>query len=492
MNDLQLKEGPLSLEAFSIALGGRCLLEGSDFTPPRGSSTVIVGPTGAGKSVLLRAIAGLLPLGTFTLGGSMRLHGFPAYTRGRKSRHGTWARVMSRGLVFVPAESAQAMNPSLTLEHNRRLLAPEARAMIEKRLEEYFGLDFGAFARLYPDEASGGELQRITLMILLSRPGELVLLDEPTVNLDRALRRRFADFLNAEILRDRARTVLMASHDLDFVQSLQLDDAYALESARLVHLDGVPRANGFRKAPARKPGGAGVILDDVSQRYFKRGIFGERTFTAFNGLSLQLDRSTVYGITGPSGCGKSSMIKAILRLIDGTAGSIRMDGEDLVALKRRERGSDPAAFIPFRRKMAVVQQDSRFAFFPDLRIRDSFRHIEAGRGGAGSIDRAVLSKYLAQVGLKDSHLDAFPRSLSSGEMKRMDIARALAAKPEVLLLDEPFAHIDFDTRAKVMAAISGYLAESAALLVVVTHEDFDLRYFIERNFDFPQLVGQEG
>ena len=128
--------------------------------------------------------------------------------------------------------------------------------------------------------------------------------------------------------------------------------------------------------------------------------------------------------------------------------------------------------------------------FRSMRIRDSFRQIEAGLG-VGSIDRAGLAKYLEMVGLTNAHLDAFPRSLSSGEMKRMDIARALAAKPEVLLLDEPFAHIDFDTRAKVMRAISGDLAENATILVAVTHEDFDLRYFIERNHDFPELVGQQ-
>ena len=124
----------------------------------------------------------------------------------------------------------------------------------ERRLQEYFGLDFSAFARLYPDEVSGGELQRITLMILLSRLGELVLLDEPTVNLDRTLRRRFIDFLNAEILRDEDKTVLMASHDLDFIQSLEIKDAWALEAAHLVHLDSIPRTNGFKKTPSRKPG----------------------------------------------------------------------------------------------------------------------------------------------------------------------------------------------------------------------------------------------
>ena len=71
----------------------------------------------------------------------------------------------------------------------------------------------------------------------------------------------------------------------------------------------------------------------------------------------------------------------------------------------------------------------------------------------------------------------------------MDIARALTAKPDILLLDEPFAHIDFDTRLNVMKVISDYLASHATILVVVTHEDFDLRYFIEKNYDFPELVG---
>jgi peptide/nickel transport system ATP-binding protein len=480
---------PVSLQGFSIFLGERPLVTGVDFAPARGSSSVVIGPTGVGKSVLLKSIAGLLPARTFRLGGSMRVQGIEAYVQGRKTRHARWSEIMERGLVFVPAESAQAMNPALTLEQNRRLLAPDSRALMERRLEQYFGLDFGSFARLYPDEVSGGELQRITLMILLSRQGDLVLLDEPTVNLDRNLRRRFIDFLNAELLPSRDNTVLMASHDLDFIQALALDEAYGLQDAQLRHLAAIPRANGFQKPEARKAPAEGLALRDLSQSYFKRGIFGERSFRAFTGLSIEFGRSIIYGITGPSGCGKSSMIKAILRLLDGTRGDILLDGEDLVRLKPRERGRDPGAFRSFRRKMTVAQQDSRFAFFPDRRIRDSFRYIAELQGGPGSFDREELLARLEQVGLSSVHLDAHPRSLSSGEMKRIDIARALAAKPEVLLLDEPFAHIDFDTRAKVMRAISDYMAENATILLVVTHEDFDLRYFVEKSYDFPELVG---
>jgi peptide/nickel transport system ATP-binding protein len=482
-------KAPVSLQGFSIFLGERPLIREVDFTPPRGGSSVIVGQTGVGKSVLLKTIAGLLPAGTFRLEGSMRVQGIEAYVNGRKTAHARWSKIMGRGLVFVPAESAQAMNPSLTLEQNRRLLAPESRALIERRLRDYFGLAFGSFARLYPDELSGGELQRITLMILLSRQGDLVLFDEPTVNLDRNLRRRFIDFLNAEILPSRENTVLMASHDLDFIQALTLDEAYGLENARLRCLTRIPRANGFQKRQVGKSSAEGLVLRGLSQSYFKRGIFGERSFKAFTGLSVKFGRSIIYGITGPSGCGKSSMIKAILRLLDGTRGEILLDGKDLVRLKPRERGRDPGAFRAFRRKIAVTQQDSRFAFFPDRRIRDSFRYIAEMQGGAGSFDREQLLANLEKVGLSSVHLDARPRSLSSGEMKRIDIARALAAKPEVLLLDEPFAHIDFDTRAKVMRAISDYMAGNETILLVVTHEDFDLRYFVEKSYDFPRLVG---
>ena len=484
-----MKAAPISLNGFSIFLGERPLVREIDFAPAYGSSSVVIGQTGVGKSVFLKTIAGLLPARTFRLEGSMRVQGIDAYVNGRKTRHAHWSKIMNRGLVFVPAESAQAMNPALTLEQNLRLLAPDSRPLIERRLKDHFKLAFGSFARLYPDEVSGGELQRITLMILLSRQGDLVLLDEPTVNLDRNLRWHFISFLNKEILPARDKTVLMASHDLDFIQALRLDDAYSLEGAHLQHLASIPRANGFQKPEAKKSPAQGISIRDLSQSYFKRGIFGERTFKAFTGLSIEFGRSTIYGITGPSGCGKSSMIKAILRLLDGTRGEILFDGEDLVRVKPRERGRDPSAFRAFRRKMAIAQQDSRYAFFPDRRIRDSFRHIAEVQGGPGSFDREELLRHLSKVGLSSVHLDAHPRALSSGEMKRIDIARALAAKPEVLLLDEPFAHIDFETRAKVMRAISDYMAENATILLVVTHEDYDLRYFVEKSYDFPELVG---
>lgn len=482
---------PVSLRDFSIQLGGRTLLSSSNFEPVAGGSTVIIGPTGTGKSVFLKAIAGILPNGIFHFDGSMSVNGIAAYSSGRKTSHSSWEQIMRSGLVFVPAESAQAMNPALTLEQNINLIAPGMMSVVARRLAQYFNLDLASFARLYPDEVSGGELQRVTIMTLFSRPGKLILLDEPTVNLDRNLRQRFAEFLNSEILNDRDKTILMASHDLDFIRALRMDESWALGSGKLERIMTIPESDGFNK-PVRTPSAGGSLaLTRVSQKYFKRGIFGERPFIAFSGLNVTFERSVVYGITGPSGCGKSSMIKAILRLMDGTKGTIVLDGTDLVTLKPDEQGWDPAPFKPFRKRLAVVQQDSRYSFFPDLKIADSFRHICPFDHDASGLPLG-LADNLERVGLTRLHLEAYPHSLSSGEMKRMDIARALTAHPEVLLLDEPFAHIDFETRSRVMHAISSYLATHDTILIVVTHEDFDLRYFVDVNHDFPEIVDQAG
>ncbi len=477
---------PVQLENFSIYLGKRCMLKDCNLTFEEASSTVIMGITGTGKSVFLKSIAGILSTQLFTFEGTMKVNGIAGYVDGKKLDFETWSSIEQSGVMFIPAETAMVMNPSLTLDQNLSLLAPGCREVIVDRLKNYFSMDFEEFARKYPDELSGGEMQRVTLMILLSRKGNLILLDEPTVNLDRDLRKKFVEFLNKEILSDKTKTFLMVSHDVDFIKRLTLSKTCILRDQQIQEYV-VPEMESYEKPEAKKGAeGTAIELKDVAQTYMKRGLFGERLFSAFKGLSLKFERSTIYGVTGPSGCGKSSMIKAILRLMDGTSGQILMEDSDLVALKPKENGHDPKDFKPFRKRMTVVQQDSRFSFFPDLTIRKSFEQI-AAQGNGETVEDLIVN--LKKVGMKEENLDETPNQLSSGEMKRMDIARALTAKPDILLLDEPFAHIDFDTRLQVMKAIQEYLAEHATILVIVTHEDFDLQYFVEKNYDFPELVG---
>lgn len=233
-----MSASPVLVKNFSVHLKDRLLFDIDQFEPVAGTSTVITGTTGSGKSVFLKTLAGLL-YGPFTMAGGMKIHGIDAYVDGRKTSLETWRNILHVGLTFVPAETAQAMNPALSLEQNLKIICPEAQDLVERRLKEFFNLDFTRYAKQYPDEVSGGELQRITLMILLSRKADLVLLDEPTVNLDRQLRKRFITFLNDEIL-GKGKTILMASHDLDFVRALHLDVILRLENQKLITQDKLP------------------------------------------------------------------------------------------------------------------------------------------------------------------------------------------------------------------------------------------------------------
>jgi ABC-type glutathione transport system ATPase component len=163
---------PLVLENFSVALGERLLFDIEYFAPEPGSSTAIVGKTGSGKSVLLRALSGLCPQALLC----RRLHEPPRPRRlpgGRKTSRDTWRAIMASGLVYVP-ESAQSLNPALTIEQNQRLLAPEAGQA--RRAPPAGALPHRVRPLrppVYPDEMSGGELQRITIYSLgaQGRPG---------------------------------------------------------------------------------------------------------------------------------------------------------------------------------------------------------------------------------------------------------------------------------------------------------------------------------
>ena len=477
----------VEFDNFSITLGERYLLKTTNLKFEKGSSNIIVGQTGSGKSVLLKTIAGVLPLNTFKYFGDLKINNFQAYNNGKKAKRKIWHSIEKSGLAFIPAETAQVMNPSLTLEQNLSVIAPNSKELISDQLLKYFSMDFKNFARNYPDELSGGQMQRITLMILLNRPSSIILLDEPTVNLDRDLRSQFAIFLNEEILDDTSKTLIMVSHDLDFISKLNYSYLYELRDGVIekteidkIRID-VDKKNDIELKETENK----IVFVNVSQTYIKRTVLSEKKFVAFKDLSFQLYESVIYGITGPSGCGKTSVVKAILRLLNGTKGCILYSEEDLVALKPNETGKDPEEFKLYREKMSIVQQDSRFSFIPDLKLRDSIQEIIKYHKDTTMED---LIENMEKVGLSAVYLDKFPQNFSSGEIKRLDIALALSFKPKLLVLDEPFAHIDIETRSIIMNFIKEFITQNKLFLIIITHEDFDLKYFVEKNFDFETLV----
>ena len=136
----------VEFDNFSIALGERYLLKTTNLKFEKGSSNIIVGQTGSGKSVLLKTIAGVLPLNTFKYFGDLKINNFQAYNNGKKAKRKIWHSIEKSGLAFIPAETAQVMNPSLTLEQNLSVIAPNSKELISDQLLKYFSMDFKNFS----------------------------------------------------------------------------------------------------------------------------------------------------------------------------------------------------------------------------------------------------------------------------------------------------------------------------------------------------------
>ena len=194
-----------------------------------------------------------------------------------------------------------------------------------------------------------------------------------------------------------------------------------------------------------------IELDHVSRQYGAR--------KAVDDLSLSVERGELFVLIGPSGSGKSTALKLINRLIEPSAGTIRIDGEDVRQL----------APEMLRRRIGYVFQS--ISLFPHWTVERNIATVPEllGWPKAKMLDRAHELLTLLKLD-PDRFRDKYPHELSGGEQQRVGVARALAARPDILLMDEPFGALDPITRAALQDEIARIHAESGTTIVFVTHD----------------------
>ena len=182
-------------------------------------------------------------------------------------------------------------------------------------------------------------------------------------------------------------------------------------------------------------------------------------FTVVDDLSLSVPQGAFCVLLGPSGCGKSTTLRMINRLVDFDGGAIRVGGENVRAV----------APEVLRRRIGYVIQSN--GLFPHWRVADNIATVPRLLGWARERIEARVDELLALLRLDPlTYRSKFPHQLSGGEQQRVGVARALAANPDVLLMDEPFAAVDPITRDALQGEIARIHRETSKTILFVTHD----------------------
>jgi oligopeptide/dipeptide ABC transporter ATP-binding protein len=185
---------------------------------------------------------------------------------------------------------------------------------------------------------------------------------------------------------------------------------------------------------------------------------------AVDGVSLAVDSREVLGLVGESGSGKTTVGRAILGLYPATVGRILFKGQDLSALRR-------AALSSFRRKVQMVFQDPYSSLNPRLPIGDAIAEVlRFHRIVPESEIGTEVQRLLGLVGLLPDMAGRRPRSLSGGQRQRVGLARALAVRPDFIVLDEPVAALDVSIQAQILNLLRDLGRELGLTMLLIAHE----------------------
>jgi oligopeptide/dipeptide ABC transporter ATP-binding protein len=202
-------------------------------------------------------------------------------------------------------------------------------------------------------------------------------------------------------------------------------------------------------------------LTDVVVEYERRGLPPVR---AVAGASLEVDRGQIVGLVGESGCGKSTLARAAVGMVAPLSGTIRFEGRDVRPLGRGSRPRELA-------RLQMVFQNPFSSLNPRRKVGEQIGDALAVLGIASRPQRAAsIAELLEQVGLPAGAARGYPHEFSGGQRQRIAIARALAANPSVIVLDEPLASLDASAQAQIANLLVSLARELHLGLLLISHD----------------------
>ncbi|WP_062205184.1 ABC transporter ATP-binding protein [Streptomyces sp. NBRC 109706] len=469
-------------------------VRGASLTVPPGETVALVGESGSGKSTLGLAVLGLLPEGTETVRGTIRLAGRELLgLPDRRLRH-----LRGREVGFIPQDPKASLNPVQRVGaqvaealriHGLVTGAAETTERVGQLLADAGLPQPARVAAQFPHELSGGMCQRVLIAIALAGRPKLLIADEPTSALDVTVQRRILDHL-AKVTAETGAGMLLITHDLALAAERAarvavMSSGRIVESGPSARVIGAPAHAYTRELVAAAPSMTSppavetpedaeplLTVEELRRVYrVRKPTGGHQEIAAVDGISFTLARGGSLGIVGESGSGKTTTAQLLLRLDRPDAGRIVLDGADLA-------GVSPAELRALRRHVQPVFQDSYGSLDPTFTvaraIAEPLRAFRV-RGRA-----ARVAELLDLVRLPASVRDRRPAELSGGQRQRVSIARALALTPRLLVLDEPVSALDVSVQARVLDLLAELRRELGLSYVFISHDLAVIRQVCDR------------
>jgi peptide/nickel transport system ATP-binding protein len=460
------------------------LVDGVSVSVAKGKVLGLIGESGAGKSTIgLSALA-------YGRGG-VRLTGGEIVLNGRDVRTLDAAGLRAlrgREVTYVAQSAAAAFNPAKRLMEQvietTLLHGVMGRAEAEARAVTLFrklGLpNPESFGSRYPHQVSGGQLQRaMTAMALCPKP-DLVIFDEPTTALDVTTQ---IDVLAAikEAIRDTGVAALYITHDLAVVAQVA-DDILVLRHGKKVEYGSTAEIitapkQAYTQALVsvrsiehqEKPDAAAVLsVQGVTARY--KGT----NFDVLKNVTVDLPAGQTLAVVGESGSGKSTLARVITGLLPAAQGRIRFAGRDL-SRDLAGRSKDDL------RELQMIYQMADVAMNPRQTVGTIIgRPLEFYFGLKGEAKRKRVQELLDEIEMGKGFIDRYPAELSGGQKQRVCIARALAAKPKLIICDEVTSALDPLVADGILKLLLNLQAVEGVAYLFITHDLATVRAIADR------------
>lgn len=463
----------LRIENLTVKDGytGTSLLDNISFELKMGELVCLTGPSGSGKSTTALALMGLLPRNLRVTNGQVHVASHDILTATPEEL----ATIRGKKIGIVFQDSLSSLNPVLPcgvqveepLKLHTGLNAAQRRESVLTIFREMGFDNPERIYRSFPNQLSGGQRQRVMLGMAVILEPQVLIADEPTSALDASSAELILGLISG--LKNRlGMSVLLITHDVDLAKQYTTH-ILGIRAGRMTQapmlsseIDSISPDRAKKRTPTAAHKSISLLsVKSLSKMFKRRNLFTGRVdrVAVLDDISLTIDSGEIVGIVGESGVGKTTLGRCIAGLEIPDTGDINLDNQPVTI--RRHRTPHP---------IQVVYQSPFASLSPTMRIGESVQEGLRSRGLTPEMRKEIVISLLDKVGLPATFYTRFPMGMSGGERQRVAIARCLAAKPKLLVADEPTASLDDQSKEQVLSLLQMLVHGSGLSILLISHD----------------------